>query len=182
MKSIIAISTAVLLTTSVAYAGGSHNVGHSDDHSEKTESHGHSEGHGSDDHHGDMAAGKPGDPSKINRTVAVKMYETDDGGMLFEPKSLSVKLGETIRFEIVNAGENEHEFVLDSYEKNQEHKALMAKLPEMEHDDPNSVRLEEGQSGEIIWEFSNHGEFEFACLIPGHYESGMHGNLKVSES
>ena len=108
------------------------------------------------------------------------MYETDDGEMLFEPKALSVEQGETIRFEIVNAGENEHEFVLDSYEKNQEHKALMAKFPEMEHDDPNSVRLEEGEKGEIIWEFSNQGEFEFACLIPGHYESGMKGVLKVA--
>lgn len=180
MKSILTTITAILLSTTIAYAGGSHDGGHDDDDSQKTESHGHGEGHGSDDHHGEMAAGKPGDVSKVTRTIAVKMYETDDGEMLFEPASLSVKHGETIKFEIANAGENEHEFVLDSYEKNQEHKAVMAKFPEMEHDDPNSVRLEEGEKGEIIWEFSNQGEFEFACLIPGHYESGMKGVLKVA--
>ena len=162
MKSILATVTAILLTSSIAFAGGSHDGGHGDD-----------------DHH-ELAAGKPGDASKVTRTVNVKMYETDDGEMLFEPASLKVEHGETIRFAIVNAGENEHEFVLDSYEKNQEHKALMAKFPEMEHDDPNSVRLEEGEKGEIVWEFSNHGEFEFACLIPGHYEAGMKGVLKVA--
>ena len=61
-----------------------------------------------------------------------------------------------------------------------EHKDLMAKFPEMEHDDPNAIRLAAGKRGEIIWTFANDGEFTFACLIPGHYESGMKGTLKVS--
>ena len=156
MKSILTTVAAVLLSTTIIYAGGSHDGGH------------------------EVAAGEPGNKSDVTRTIKVKMYETDDGEMLFEPTSVSVVRGETIRFAIENAGENEHEFVLDSYEKNQEHKALMAKFPEMEHDDPNSIRLEDGEKGEIIWNFSNHGEFEFACLIPGHYESGMKGVLKVA--
>ena len=37
-----------------------------------------------------------------------------------------------------------------------------------------------GESGEIIWKFTNDGMFEFACLKPGHYEAGMRGDLKVS--
>jgi len=41
--------------------------------------------------------------------------------------------------------------------------------------------LDEGRSGEVIWTFSNAGTLEFACLIPGHYESGMHGPIVVSE-
>jgi len=57
----------------------------------------------------------------------------------------------------------------------------MAKM-DMEHDDPNSVRLDEGASGEVIWTFSNAGTFEFACLIPGHYEAGMHGPITVAET
>lgn len=157
MKTVITTITAILLTGSVALASGTHSGGHDDE-----------------------GAGKPGDASNVTRIVKVKMYETDDGEMLYEPNSLSVKKGETIRFAITNAGENEHEFVLDTFDKNQEHKAQMAKFPEMEHDDPNSIRLEEGEKGDIIWEFSNEGEFEFACLIPGHYESGMRGDLKVA--
>ena len=70
--------------------------------------------------------------------------------------------------------------MLDSHKEIMKHKAVMEKFPEMEHDDPNSVRLEEGKNGEVIWTFSNGGKFEFACLIPGHYEAGMKGAIKVS--
>jgi len=49
----------------------------------------------------------------------------------------------------------------------------------MEHDDPNAVRLGAGDDVEIIWSFTNAGSLEFACLIPGHYESGMHGDVVV---
>jgi len=176
MKHLLTITSALLLSTSLSFAAGSHSGGHDD----TKKSQGHSDDHGSDDHHDEMAAGKPGEASAVTRTISVKMYETEDGEMLFKPKAISVKQNQTIRFAITNKGENEHEFVLDSFEKNQEHKAAMAKFPEMEHDDPNSVRLEEGEKGEIIWTFTNNGEFEFACLIPGHYESGMKGNLSVA--
>ena len=74
----------------------------------------------------------------------------------------------------------DHEFVLDEKAKNAEHRELMMKFPEMEHDDPNAIRLEAGEKGNIVWTFSNTGTFEFACLIPGHYESGMHGAVEVS--
>ena len=57
----------------------------------------------------------------------------------------------------------------------------MAKM-DMEHDDPISVRLDPGMEGEVIWTFANEGSFEFACLIPGHYESGMHGPITVNEA
>ncbi|MEK0163132.1 copper-binding protein [Phaeobacter sp. JH20_36] len=129
-------------------------------------------------HDGGMEVGKPGDLSRTDREVAVTMMETDDGEMLFEPSSFSFVKNETVKFVITNAGELEHEFVLDTAERNVRHKAMMAEM-EMEHDDPNSVRLDPGASGEVIWTFSNAGTFEFACLIPGHYESGMHGPVAV---
>ncbi|WP_342635560.1 cupredoxin family protein [Antarcticimicrobium luteum] len=133
----------------------------------------HAGGHG----HAMMAIGKPGD-RHFDRTVEITMRETEDG-MVYEPAELNFNAGETIKFVITNAGEFEHEFVMDTSEKNQEHKALMAKM-DMEHDDPNSVRLDPGMKGEILWTFSNAGTFEFACLIPGHYESGMHGPITVN--
>jgi uncharacterized cupredoxin-like copper-binding protein len=127
-----------------------------------------------------MTIGMPGDPAKVDRTIDVSMSETDDGGMLFEPASFEFEQGETIRFNVMNKGYLEHEFVIDSVEGNAKHKELMAKM-DMEHDDPNSVRLDEGASGEVVWTFSNAGTFEFACLIPGHYESGMRGPITVGE-
>ena len=128
-----------------------------------------------------MMVGMPGDAAKVDRTIDVTLLENDEGQMLIESEPMDIKEGETIRFNITNKGELEHEFVLDTVERNAEHKIEMAKM-DMEHDDPNSVRLDEGKSGEVIWTFSKAGTFEFACLIPGHYESGMHGPITVSET
>jgi uncharacterized cupredoxin-like copper-binding protein len=69
---------------------------------------------------------------------------------------------------------------MDSPEAILEHKVLMERFPEMEHDDPNAIRLQPGARGEIIWTFSKAGEFAFGCLIPGHYEAGMKGDITVT--
>jgi uncharacterized cupredoxin-like copper-binding protein len=127
-----------------------------------------------------MAVGMPGNPGHVDRTIEVDLMELDDGSMVFDPGKLDIRKGETVRFVVTNKGELEHEFVLDTAEKNIEHKELMQEFPEMEHDDPNALRLMPGEAGEIVWTFSNDGDFEFACLIPGHYESGMFGPVAVN--
>ena len=48
------------------------------------------------------------------------------------------------------------------------------------HDEPNSVLLEPGKSAEIVWKFPEHAELEFACNVPGHYDAGMQGPIKLS--
>jgi uncharacterized cupredoxin-like copper-binding protein len=60
------------------------------------------------------------------------------------------------------------------------HYEATKKFPEMEHDEPNMVHVKPGESGEMVWQFTKAGEFEFACLIPGHREAGMHGKIIVS--
>ncbi|NCW99267.1 MAG: plastocyanin, partial [Betaproteobacteria bacterium] len=35
--------------------------------------------------------------------------------------------------------------------------------------------------GEIVWTFNRVGEFDFACLLPGHYEAGMRGTINVAK-
>jgi uncharacterized cupredoxin-like copper-binding protein len=138
----------------------------------------HAGGHGEEA--GTMAIGKPGKAGKAKRTVNITMSENDDGKMMFQPAVLKVKQGETVRLKFVNKGQVDHEFVMDVHEGIMEHKALMEKFPEMEHADPNSIRLAPGARGEIIWTFANAGEFGFACLIPGHYDSGMKGDISVA--
>jgi uncharacterized cupredoxin-like copper-binding protein len=69
--------------------------------------------------------------------------------------------------------------VLATVAENQKHAALMKKFPEMEHDDPNAKRVAVFDQRELLWKFTTAGEFEFACLIPGHYEAGMHGKAIV---
>lgn len=123
--------------------------------------------------------GKKGDKAKAKRTVNITMREASDGKMLFEPKVLSFRKGETVILNFTNKGETDHEFVMDTEEKVQEHKVVMEKNPDMEHADDNSLRLAPGAKGQIVWTFAKSGPFSFACLIPGHYEMGMHGKMKV---
>jgi uncharacterized cupredoxin-like copper-binding protein len=132
------------------------------------------EGHG----HEHFAAGEPGDPKGPSRTVKISMLE-DGKKMLFEPAMVEVQLGEQIRFVIYNEGTWSHEFVLATKEENRKHAELMKKFPEMEHDDANAKRLSPFSLGEILWKFTERGEFEYACLMPGHREAGMHGKVTV---
>jgi uncharacterized cupredoxin-like copper-binding protein len=132
--------------------------------------------HGGDDD--DYAAGKPGNPTKPSRTIEVTMSEAN-GTMSYEPAEIDVKKGEQIKFIVKNVGTLKHEFFLDSFAHNASHKIEMQKNPEMEHDDPNAQSIEPGKQKEILWKFSKLGTFEFACLIPGHYEAGMHGKVVV---
>ena len=129
--------------------------------------------------HKSFAAGQPGDPKKPARTVEVVMTETEDAKMLYRPDRIDVKRGEQVRFVLKNVGKVDHEFMLDSVANNAKHKIEMQKNPDMEHDDPNGKRLAPGQTAEMVWQFSKGGTFEFACLIPGHYESGMKGTAVV---
>jgi uncharacterized cupredoxin-like copper-binding protein len=69
--------------------------------------------------------------------------------------------------------------VLGTKKELDEHAALMAKFPNMEHDEPYMAHVGPGKTGEIIWTFNRPGEFDFACLIPGHYQAGMVGKVKV---
>ena len=186
MKALLSLTFGAMLVASIVFAAGTGDHSHGDETQASTgeshDEHGHkdhSHGHGED---AAMMVGEAGNVSDISRTIKVTMKETAGGDMLFLPKTVSVKRGQTIRFEIKNKGELDHEFVLDEHLALMEHKKVMEKFPEMEHDDPNSVRLEPGEKGEVIWKFTNGGEFEFACLIPGHYDAGMKGALNVVDN
>ena len=55
----------------------------------------------------------------------------------------------------------------------------MKKFPEMEHEEAHMTHVKPGKSGEIVWQFDTPGEFQFACLLPGHFEAGMVGKVVV---
>lgn len=99
--------------------------------------------------------------------------------MRFEPGIIEVKRGETIRFLVRNAGEIRHEMSLGTREELIGHAKIMEQHPEMEHDDPNAVTVDSGQSRPMLWKFTKAGIFDFACLIPGHMQAGMTGRIVV---
>ena len=134
---------------------------------------GHSHSHGAT-----FSAGEPGNPKKPAKIVQVTMGESD-GKMLFVPVRLEIKKGDQIKFVLRNNGELQHEFVLASAADNLKHAEEMKQNPNMSHDDPNGKQLAPKKTSEIVWKFTKAGEFEYACLIPGHREAGMTGTIVV---
>lgn len=150
--------------------------------------------------HDDTAAiGEPGVKAKVSRTVTITIRDNR-----YEPESITVKRGETIRFLIKNADELLHEFSIGTTAMHVEHQkemAVMAQhgmitatginqqlmnmdhskmgLPAMKHDDPNAILVEPGKTVELVWTFSKSAMLEFACNLPGHYEAGMVGQIHV---
>jgi uncharacterized cupredoxin-like copper-binding protein len=124
--------------------------------------------------HGGFSAGEPGNPKKPARTIKVTMKE-----MMFDPSLIEVRKGEQIHFVLENDGTEDHEFMLATPAENRKHSELMKKYPDMEHDDPNGKRVAPHKRAEILWKFTKPGEFEYACLIPTHYDFGMYGKVIV---
>ncbi|WP_282611145.1 cupredoxin domain-containing protein [Pelagibius sp. Alg239-R121] len=142
--------------------------------------------------------GSPGIASDATRTIEVTMYDN-----YYEPESLDVQEGETVRFVIKNEGDLVHEFNIGTTEGHAAHqdemmmmvehgvleadrinwtvaRKMQASMGHGTHDDPNSTLLEPGESGEVIWSFPVHATLEFACNVPGHYDAGMMGEINLT--
>ena len=181
-----AVLTLTLSASTGALAAGKHRGGH-----------GHGEASGGHGHGGGTNIGTPGKTSDVSRTVRVML--TDNR---FSPENIKVKKGETVRFILENKGEFVHEFNIGTAKMHMAHQKEMMLMVEhgvlepdkinyaqmkmdmgggktMEHNDPNSKLLEPKKSNEIIWKFTSNATLEFACNIPGHYESGMVGKISI---
>ena len=119
--------------------------------------------------------GIAGEAKAAMRSIEVGMADT----MRFTPERIDVRLNETVKFIARNHGTVMHEFVIGTKKENEAHAALMVKFPNMEHDEPYMAHVPPGKAGEIVWQFNRVGEFEFACLIAGHYQAGMVGRIDV---
>lgn len=123
-----------------------------------------------------MPWGIAGSARAVNRTIAIDMG--DD--MKFSPNRLRIQLNETIRFQVRNRGKVMHEMVIGDTKTLKEHAELMKKHPNMEHDEPYMAHVAPGKRADLIWTFNRAGKFQFACLVPGHFEAGMIGEIEVS--
>lgn len=121
-------------------------------------------------------AGVAGVAKAVTRTLTVTMLDT----MRFSPDVLDVKVGETIKLVVKNAGKVQHELVIGTKPELDAHAALMVKFPDMAHDEPYMAHVAPQKTSQLIWTFNRAGEFDFACLINGHYQSGMVGKIRVT--
>ena len=144
-----------------------------------------------------MKIGSKGNANDVSRVIKVIMYDN-----YYEPSSFQIKAGETIKFEVENAGELVHEFNIANKMMHIKHQPEMEKMVENEilfadsidkvkmkkmaktdksmgHSHSNSVLLEPKQKGDIIWKFDNAVNIEVACNVPGHYQAGMIAKVNI---
>ena len=116
--------------------------------------------------------GKRGD---VTRTIRLRMIDE----MRFVPDKIEVREGETVRFVLTNSGKLMHELVLGTRKDLAAHASTMRTGESMQHDEPYIAHVAPGQTGEMVWKFNRPSRFDFACLVPGHFEAGMTGTVVV---
>ena len=144
-----------------------------------------------------MQIGSKGNENDVSRVIKVIMYDN-----YYKPSSFQINAGETIKFEVKNAGELVHEFNIANKMMHMKHQPEMEKMVENEilfadsidkekmkkmakmdnsmgHSHSNSVLLEPKQNGDIIWKFDNAVNIEVACNVPGHYQVGMIAKVDI---
>ena len=148
--------------------------------------------HGDHDSGNQMADGEmmPGDqiarlpegmdldrPAETGVERVIEVTAVDVG---FEPKSITVRAGEIIRFVVTNSGAVDHEFMLGDDATQVAHAEEMANLgSNMDHGHLNALALKPGETKELVWTVEAGQQLQFACHVPGHYDAGMWGTIEI---
>lgn len=135
---------------------------------------------GTHSHSHDKIKYSVGEPGKgtPDRRITVSMQDTMR--YIFEPDLVSLKQDETIEFLVRNDGKIQHEFSIGNTEDQVKHAQMMQRMPDMKHNDPNTVSLAPGESATLSWKFMGKDTVVFACNIPGHFEAGMKQVLEIN--
>jgi len=163
----------ILITiTGDLLAGGNHQH----EHKAKDSKHAH-------DKHGQKVArssvGLPVGSQNASRVIKVITKDT----MKYEfSEDLKLEAGEVIKFIVSNEGKIPHEFSVGDKEEQVAHQKMMEKMPDMLHEDGNTVTVKPGETKELTWKFTGGADVVFACNIPGHFQAGMFKKAKVSSS
>jgi len=145
------------MSMNVALASGKHGGGHNDKQG--------------------SPVGVPASAAKATKTIQV----TTTDNMRYQFSSdLDLKAGEIVKFVVTNKGKISHEFSVGDKKEQKSHQAMMAKMPNMVHQDGNTVTVKPGETKELTWQFTGNAKVVFACNIPGHFEAGMFAKAKVA--
>ena len=124
---------------------------------------------------------RAGNENGDSRTVEVDMVDIS-----FEPDTLEVARGETVRFVFTNTGEVAHDAFIGDEDGQAEHEAEMREADDEGHggghggDAENAVTVQPGDTGELTYTFDEAGTIEIGCHQPGHYDAGMKIEVEVA--
>ena len=121
-----------------------------------------------------------GSNDAATRTVAITMRD-----IAFEPTSLQVDAGETVRFVFTNEGKLSHDAFLGDTAAQAEHETEMRAADDSHGgghggDTEGAISVEPGKTGELTHTFEKAGEIQIGCHEPGHYEAGMKIDVTVA--
>ena len=160
------ILTAVLLGFTLSiFAGGTHDHQHEDD--DKT----HAQNSLTNN-----SIGQAAEPANATKTVNVELL--DIMKFAFRP-ALDIVAGDIVRFVVVNTGQVRHEFSIGNTEEQKAHSQMMKNMPDMVHEDGNTITVQPGETKDITWHFMGNDTVVLACNIPGHFEAGMHESFTL---
>jgi len=167
--------------------------GHS--HGDESASHADHNNHGEAHEHAHADAGMTSATAtlqalQVSRSIDVTLLDS----MKFTPENIQIKAGETIRFVVRNKGKLAHEMVLGNSQDIATHAKEMQTMAAAGHGDAShhhasagmtgmgaiAVSVPAGQTREWVVKFDEAVELDMACLVPGHFEAGMKGKLRVT--
>jgi uncharacterized cupredoxin-like copper-binding protein len=177
VKTLISSVFLIVVMASTAYAGGSHDH----DHSEKKMPKPSGEMAHNDDHGGHNMS-PVGTPASATKNVKIIAVDTNDDMRFKFNSNLKLTDGDIITFEVTNKGRIPHEFSIGDEEEQKSHREMMRKMPNMVHQDGNTITIPPGETKTLTWKFKGESEVVFACNIPGHFEAGMFKKSMVKSS
>lgn len=137
------------------------------------------------------ACGGGDEPAASPEESGVRTIEiTAHDALSFDPASVEVEAGETIRFVVTNGGATLHDFFVGDEATQMDHEAQMQ--AGMGHDEMEgmgedghgeageALSLEPGETREVVHTFDEAGTFLYGCHQPGHYDGGMVGTITVA--
>ncbi len=97
----------------------------------------------------------------LSKGVVINQITVYGSEFEFQPNSIQVKKGETVRLTFINAGTVEHDLVIDEL-------------------NVRTQRLQPRASETIEFIADKTGTFSFYCSVEGHRQQGMEGKLAIS--
>lgn len=122
--------------------------------------------------------------TEADRVIEVEMTE-----FAFSPASVELTAGETVMFILTNGGLVDHEFRLSNDHRIEEHMAAGHEDHGDEgghHDEGGDlyIQIAPGEKGELTFTVPHDMTLytDIGCLIPGHYEAGMAGEVVYTDA